>query len=96
MTEIDTEVFKNGLQGIRAFPLAMRDPPDGVAGGPLHQFCVFFSDGSTLDVGIQHDSLILDGKWYRCDPDTTLTLYWLEQAYNAQYYEQYAAPASAF
>lgn len=94
MTEIDTEVFKDGLQNIRVFPLEMRNPPDGVTGGPLHQFCVFFSDGSTLDVGIQHDSLILDGKWYRCDPDTTLTLYWLEQAYNAQYYEQYAAPAS--
>lgn len=96
MTEIDTEVFKNGLQGVRVFPLEMRDPPDGVAGGSLHQFRVRFSDDSTLDVGIQHDSLILDGKWYRCDPDTTRTLYWLEQAYNTQYYEQYAAPASAF
>lgn len=95
MTEVDTEVFKNGLQGVRVFPLEMRNPPDGVAGGPLHQFRVRFSDGSTLDIGVVHDSLILGEKWYRCDPDTTLTLYWLERAY-AQYSDLYDAPASAF
>ena len=63
MTEIDTEVFKNGLQNIRVFPLEMRNPPDGVSGGRLHQFCVRFSDGSSLDVGVQHDYLILGEKW---------------------------------
>ena len=94
MTEIDTEVFKNGLQNIRVFPLEMRNPPDGVSGGRLHQFCVHFSDGSTLDVGVQHDYLILGEKWYRCDAETAKPLYWLEQAYNTQYSAQYAAPAS--
>lgn len=94
MTEIDTEIFKNGLQNIRVFPLEMRNPPDGVTGGRLHQFCVHFSDGSTLDVGVQHDCLILGDKWYRCDAETANPLYWLEQAYNTQYSAQYAAPAS--
>lgn len=94
LTEIDTEVFKNGLQNIRVFPLEMRNPPDGVTGGRLHQFCVRFSDGSTLDVGVQHDCLILGDKWYRCDAATANPLYWLEQAYNTQYSAQYAAPAS--
>ena len=94
MTEIDTEVFKDGLQNIRVFPLEMRNPPDGVSGGRLHQFCVHFSDGSTLDVGVQHDYLILGEKWYRCDTETAKPLYWLEQAYNTQYSAQYAAPAS--
>lgn len=94
MTEIDTEVFKNGLQNIRVFPLEMRNPPDGVSGGRLHQFCVRFSDGSSLDVGVQHDYLILGEKWYRCDAETAKPLYWLEQACNTQYSAQYAAPAS--
>ena len=79
---------------IRVFPLEMRNPPDGVSGGRLHQFCVHFSDGSTLDVGVQHDYLILGEKWYRCDTETAKPLYWLEQAYNTQYSAQYAAPAS--
>ena len=96
MTEIDTEVFKNGLQGIRVFPLEMRNPPIGIVGGTLHEFRVAFSDGSTLDVGVHYDRLILGGKWYHCDPDTTNTLEWLELAYNTQYYDQYAAPANTF
>lgn len=94
MTEIDTEVFKNGLQNIRVFPLEMRNPPDGVSGGRLHQFRVRFSDGSTLDVGVQHDCLILGDKWYRCETETANSLYWMEQAYNTQYSAQYAAPTS--
>ena len=94
LTEIDTEVFKNGLQNTHVFPFEMRNPPDGVTGGRLHQFCVRFSDGSTLDVGVQHDCLILGDKWYRCDAETANPLYWLEQAYNTQYSAKYAAPVN--
>ena len=94
LTEIDTEIFKNGLQNIRAFPFEMRNPPDGVTGGPLHQFRVCFSDGSSLDVGVQRDHLILGEKWYRCAWETAKPLYWLEQTYNTQYSEQYAAPVN--
>lgn len=93
MTEIDTDVFRGGLQSIDVFPLEIHDPPAGIDGGPLHQFYVCFSDGSTLDVGIAHDYLVLGEKWYRCDPDTIGTLYWLETAYGTHYSEQYTAPA---
>ena len=94
MTEIDTEVFKNGLQNIRVFPLEMRNPPDGVSGGRLHQFCVRFSDGSRLDVGVQHAYLLLGETWYRCDAETAKPLHWLYPASNTQYIAQYPAPAS--